>query len=189
LAKKGETSSAIAHFSRVIELNPRYITAYVNLAIIQYHQGRVSEAEKILLKALEIDRDYSYAHNNLGIIRANKGDIEDAIHHYLVAVRNNPTFLQARVNLSEAYEKAGFYHRAIAEYDVLVKMMPDNKAPIYYRMAGLYALLSNFDESEKYLELALTNGLDVFKSIESDARFKDFKKGSNYNNLASAFRH
>jgi protein O-mannosyl-transferase len=183
LAKKGDPLNASRHFSKVIEINPFYIAAYVNLAIVQYHQGDRGEAEKLLLKALELDQNDSNAHNNLGIIRADQGKTEEAIRHYVLAIKSKPDLVQARVNLSEAYEKAGLYPQAIAEFGVLSTMMPDNKASLSYRIAGLYALQGNFSECDKALEGALKQGLDVFVHLESDAKFNDFRKTTLYAHL------
>jgi protein O-mannosyl-transferase len=180
LAKKDDPLNASVHFSRVIEINPRYRDAYINLAIIQYHRGDKNEAEKLLLKALALDPDDGNAHNNLGLIRALQGNSDEAIRHYKLAVKNKPSLVQARVNLSKAYEKAGLYREAIAEYGLLGTMMPDNKALISYRIAGLHALQGNFRDCERTLETALTQGLDVFTDIESDERFNDFRKSTCY---------
>ncbi len=163
--------------------HPHYIAAYVNLAILQYHRGDIGEAEKLLLKALELDPDDGNAHNNLGIIRADQGKPEEAIRHYLLAVKNKPALIQARVNLSEAYEKAGHYTQAIAAYEALSRMMPDNRANLSYRIAGLYALQGQFRECESALEIALQQGLDVFIPLESDEKFNDFRKTTHYAHL------
>ena len=188
LAKKGDTLNASLHFSRVIAINPHYRAAYVNLAIIRYVGGDITEAEKLLLKALELDQNDGYAHLNLGIIRADQGKPEEAIRHYVRAVKNKPALVQARVNLSEAYEKAGYYSQAIAEYGVLSTMVPDNKAHLSYRIAGLYALQDQFGECERALEIALKQGLDVFTPMESDKKFGAFRKTAHYSNLLALQR-
>ena len=180
LAKKGEPLNAADHFSRVIKVNPHYIGAYVNLALLQYQRGDIGEAEKLLLKALELDPDDGYAHNNLGIIRADQGKSEEAIHHYLLAAKNKPALIQARINLAEAYEKDGHLPQAIVAYEALSRMMPDNRANLFYRIAGLYALQGLFGECKSALEIALQQGLDVFIHLESDDKFKDFRKSTHY---------
>jgi Flp pilus assembly protein TadD len=183
LAKKGDPLGAAAHFSRVIKIAPHYTAAYINLAIIEYHRGDIGEAEKLLMKALELDPDDGNAHNNLGLIRADQGKPEEAISHYLLAVKNKPVLVQARVNLAAAYEKTGRYSEAIGEYGALSRMMPDNRAALSYRIAGLYALQGQFRECESALEIALKQGLDVFSHVESDEKFNDFRKTSYYADL------
>jgi protein O-mannosyl-transferase len=183
LAKKGDTLGAATHFSRVIKIEPHYTAAYVNLAILQHHRGAIGEAETLLLKALELDPDDGNAHNNLGIICADQGKPEEAIRHYLLAVKNKPALIQARVNLAAAYEKTRRYTQAIAAYEALGRLMPDNRAALSYRIAGLYVLQGQFRECERALEIALQHGLDVFIPLESDDRFNDFRKTTHYAHL------
>ena len=62
-------------------------------------------------------------------------------------------------------------------------MMPENQASLSYRIAGLYARQGRFGESESALEIALQQGLDVFKLLESDDKFKDFRETTHYAHL------
>ena len=188
LAKKGDPLTASAHFARVIQINPHYSAAYINLAILHYQRGDIGEAEKLLLKALELDPDDGNAHNNLGLIRAHQGKTDEAIRYYLLAVKNKPALIQARINLAEAYEKAGDYTQAIVAYERLSRMMPENRASLSYRIAGLYARQGRFGECKSALEIALQQGLDVFIYLESDEKFKDFMKTTQYPHLRETQR-
>jgi predicted TPR repeat methyltransferase len=50
-----------ASLRRALELNPEYVSAHVNLGLLQYRRGHVSEAMKTWERALEIDPKHQFA--------------------------------------------------------------------------------------------------------------------------------
>jgi tetratricopeptide (TPR) repeat protein len=180
LLRKGDYINAGSYFSRVIAINPNDTHAYATLGWTQAQRGYPNEAKELLEKALELEPDDGYSQNVLGAILTGQGRMEEAIRHFQMAVEKNPNYVEARMNLSLTYEKAGLYDRAIAEYKVLSTMAQADKKITNYRIAGVFAQQNKYEECNRYLEISLKHGFNVFGHLKSDERFKTFRETAIY---------
>ncbi|MBE3087439.1 MAG: tetratricopeptide repeat protein [Bacteroidetes bacterium] len=180
LVAKKDDKKAIVYFQKAIALNPNLIHPYIHLSLIQSRAGNTAEAVKFMTKALNIDKNNLDAHYNFGIILAKQGKYEEAISHFSFVIKRDPGNVSARLNLAQAYQDAGLYSQAMAQYETLDKTISHNKGYIYYGIAGVYAQQKKYEECAAYLETSLKDGFNVLEYLESDIRFKNFRKTPAY---------
>ena len=82
----GQFDEAIAHYQRVLELEPRYAEAHNNLGAALANRGRMDEAIAHWRQALEIKPDYAQAGINLADVLAARGLRDEALAHYQAAL-------------------------------------------------------------------------------------------------------
>lgn len=70
------------YYLKCIQFNPKYFSAYYNLAILYKNQDRVDDAVIWYKKAIEANPRYSYAYNNLGNIYKNRTEYAKAVDCY-----------------------------------------------------------------------------------------------------------
>lgn len=63
---------ALSYYQKCIAANPKYHSAYYNIAIVYKRMNKVDDAIYWYQKAIEINPRYSYAYNNLGNIYKNQ---------------------------------------------------------------------------------------------------------------------
>ncbi len=85
-------------YRRAIELAPTDPSSRFNLALLDYQQGRFSEAGDELKKVLELSPRHGRAHYQLGIIYAAKGERSKAVEQYARAFAADPTLTFASNN-------------------------------------------------------------------------------------------
>lgn len=59
---------ALKYYTKCIEVNPKYHSAYYNMAIVYKREKKMQDAINWYQKAIEANPRYSYAYNNLGNI-------------------------------------------------------------------------------------------------------------------------
>ena len=76
---KGQYTQAIFHFSKAIEIDPKFFDAYNNRGKAYHSRGDFNKAISDYNKAIEIDLRFTDAYNNRGNAHAGKGQYEQAI--------------------------------------------------------------------------------------------------------------
>jgi tetratricopeptide (TPR) repeat protein len=97
--KAFDFDSAIADFTRAIELNPNDDSAYTNRGGAHYEKAEFDHAIADLNKALEINPKSALAYSNLGWTYEAMHDERKAIAHYRKALEIDPSLEAARDNL------------------------------------------------------------------------------------------
>ena len=102
----GELPEAVAVYQRVINLDPTYDAAYVNLSLIFIAVDDLDSAKPLLQQVLELpDREefpasvHAIAHYNLGIIQFRRGAMVEALSETEQALAIAPDFEQAQTFL------------------------------------------------------------------------------------------
>lgn len=119
----GDREGAVAAFQRALHLNPHYVEARLNLAIVLNDLGRYDEA----LREFEMDRPRDPDHENLspevrahlaeshallGDTYRNLGLLVDASQEFRKALRYAPQFLDIKNKLGATYAEMGLYQDA-----------------------------------------------------------------------------
>jgi type II secretory pathway component GspD/PulD (secretin) len=73
---------AIRNFSKVIELDNKYIAAYNTLGIIYEQEGQPQKAEAMYLKAVSINPRYAPVYYNLALLNEDKQDFAKALAYW-----------------------------------------------------------------------------------------------------------
>src|ERR1700755_307305 len=74
----GDLDTAIRDYQRVIELQPKFFDAEVNLAVALVHEGRFDEAIRHYRAALQLQPSNAAVRLNLGLAYYKKNDPADA---------------------------------------------------------------------------------------------------------------
>ena len=185
VARKDE-AGAIPYFQKALAINPKLVNALIHLGLIESNRGDMDAALSHLEKALKIDPDNLETHNNYGTILSTHGKHDEAIPHYAFVLKRDPEHVPARINMSQAYEEAGRYDEAMAEYLTLDRTIKHKKGYIYYRIARVLSQQKNFEECEKYLEMALNDGFDASELMKSDKGFVLFRATKAYHRFSES---
>jgi tetratricopeptide (TPR) repeat protein len=133
----GEPERALDAFDRALELNPRYIEAYIHKALVLNELGREREAGLAFAAAEESrgpDRDgipqhhaakLANEHAALGDAYAEAGAMTSAIGQYRAALHLGPTFHDLRFRLARLLLEAGRSLEAREELETVVAARPD----------------------------------------------------------------
>jgi tetratricopeptide (TPR) repeat protein len=99
LDAQGQTTKAVEHYQRALELDPKLARAHNNLGSIVSSRDPAL-AIKHFEAALSVDPQYVEALGNLGNALARSGRYGDAISCYRRALEIRPDFAPARRNLA-----------------------------------------------------------------------------------------
>ena len=115
--KNNELRQAQSLLQDVINQQPSFSNAHVNLGIVFLKNKSLSEAENSFLHALRINPKNVYALNQLGILQRQQGDFSAAKLSYEKAIDINSDYAFAHLNLGILYDLY-FYDlpKAIDEY-------------------------------------------------------------------------
>jgi tetratricopeptide (TPR) repeat protein len=156
LGLAGQPEAALEEFDRALALNPAYVEAHLNRAIMLNDLGRYDEAREAFRHAWDCDhsagRQFSRSvsarlanlHMELGDLYADLGSYPDAVDQYRSAAGLRPDFLDIRTKLA----------KALMEYRRLGEAEEE-----------LRGVLS---ENPDYVEARVTLGLVYYRSGQHD---------------------
>ncbi len=125
LGREGKINEAIPHFSKAIELNPKYAEALNNLGAAEYSLGRTVEAEKRIREALRLKPGYTEARFNLGLSLHSLGRLDEAVAEYAAVLRFSPDDAEANNHMGAALLSLGRRDEAIRRFETALKLKPD----------------------------------------------------------------
>jgi tetratricopeptide (TPR) repeat protein len=123
----GEKQRAIALYEEIIEIDPQYAAAYINLGTINFHLRQFARAEELYRRATEADSGYVLAFFDLGNVLDELERLGESIAAYHRAVALAPRYADAHYNLALAYERTGERRLALRHWQAYVKL--DNSGP------------------------------------------------------------
>lgn len=98
--KSGQAREAIDALRLALEVEPQYVEARLNLAVILKLQGELADAIVECRRVIERDPANATAHSELGHILKDMGQHTEAITSYRRALAINPGIAQAQSNLA-----------------------------------------------------------------------------------------
>jgi tetratricopeptide (TPR) repeat protein len=107
---------AAREFRRVVAIEPKYVTARVNLSAALYQLKRYDESAAEARAALRLDARNADAYVNLGLAQAAEGQPSDARASLVRALEIDKHHAAAHYNLALQYEKAGELALALDHY-------------------------------------------------------------------------
>ncbi len=111
--------------NRALQLNPRFIRAYVNLGNAQYGSGDLDEAKRTFKKAAEVAPNDPLPYFSLGILADDRGKHQDAISYYRRSLEVDPKFEDALYNLAAVYADLRRFDEAKALLEKLLVLNPN----------------------------------------------------------------
>ena len=101
-AATGDQKLAARFYKRVVDLEPGYVEAWLNLGVCLKNAGQPGDAVVAYRKAIELKPGLPEAHNNLGLALQQAGDHEAAVAALEEAVRLRPGYGRAHANLAQS---------------------------------------------------------------------------------------
>ena len=116
---------AIAHFRKVLTINPKDAMAYFNVGNIQKQQKKYGAEIESYKKALSIRPDHAESYNNMGSALKAIGDLTAAIDSFKQALKIKPNFAEAYYNLGVALQETGELDDSIKSYTKACEIKPN----------------------------------------------------------------
>lgn len=113
---------AMAAYHKVLEIDPNFAPAHINLGTIHYNAQDYLKAEHHYRKAIECDPRYALAYFDLGNVLDETGRIPDAIQSYKTALTLAPTYADAHYNIALAYERTRDPRKALMHWRAYIKL-------------------------------------------------------------------
>ena len=123
----GEKPRAIALYEEILELDPDYAPASINLGTLHFHMRQYGRAEEFYRRATIADPDYVLAYFDLGNVLDELERLDESIAAYCKAVALAPRYADAHYNLALAYERKGLHRPALRHWQCYVRL--DNHGP------------------------------------------------------------
>jgi tetratricopeptide (TPR) repeat protein len=118
----GEKYRAIALYEELLNIDPEYAAACINLGTIYFHMRQYNRAEELYRHATEIDPGYVLAYFDLGNVLDELERLDESIAAYREAVRISPRYADAHYNLALAYERTGQHRSALRHWQAYIKI-------------------------------------------------------------------
>ena len=159
LALIGRQSEALIAFDRALELNPRYIEAHLNRAILLNDMGRAEEAAGAFRSAEQLGRPdesgfpamvanrLANSHASLGHDYRAAGAMDEAIAQYRRALKLRPAFADVRLSLARALLERGRLGEAADALDAVLSVRPEWLEAMLLRGLAAY-LLGDLDGAD-----------------------------------------
>jgi tetratricopeptide (TPR) repeat protein len=120
--EQGRKQAAMGFYGKILDLDPGYTAALINLGTLHYHQKQYSRAEELYRQATEADASYVLAFFDLGNVLDELQRPDESIDAYKRAIRLAPAYADAHYNLALAYERKGERRRALTHWQIYVRL-------------------------------------------------------------------
>jgi tetratricopeptide (TPR) repeat protein len=120
--ESGEKLHAIHLYEEILNIDPEYAAAYINLGTINFHLRYFGRAEELYRRATEADPSYVLAFFDLGNVLDELQRPIESIAAYSRAVSLAPQYADAHYNLALAYERQAEGRRALRHWQAYVKL-------------------------------------------------------------------
>jgi cytochrome c-type biogenesis protein CcmH/NrfG len=120
-------SGARALVQQAIDLKFNYTDALFFLVQMETDEGNLAGAIKQAERASQLTPRDPTVFFRLGLLRYSNSDYTGAISAFEAAVILDNSYLNARYYLAQSYQKAGRSSDARTQYEILLKVLPDNQ--------------------------------------------------------------
>jgi tetratricopeptide (TPR) repeat protein len=120
-----EKIRAIQIYQQIMERDPNFAPAWINLGTIHFHLREFAWAEELYRHATEIDPNYVLAFFDLGNVLDELQRPMESIVAYKRAVELSPGYADAHYNLALAYERRGEERSALRHWQAYGKLDKD----------------------------------------------------------------
>ncbi|MGI5817877.1 MAG: tetratricopeptide repeat protein [Armatimonadota bacterium] len=123
----GDLSRAIEVFSALVEDEPDYAAAHVNLGNAYYTRGDFAAAAAHFARAHELQPDTPKVLLNHAAAKSAIDELDAAIDLLIEALTIDPEFRDVHYNLAIAYWRKGRIPEAMAELEMELALHPDHE--------------------------------------------------------------
>ena len=200
LLRAGKSNEAIQEFTRVIELDPTLVEAYLNRGTAWHDKRKPDKAIEDYNIAIELDPNDDLAYNNRGNAWSDKGEYDKAIENFNKAIELNPNLVFAYSNRGNVWNNKQELNKAIEDFNKAIELNP-NDAPTYSNRGITWGNKGEYDKAiedyNKAIELepndapAYNNrGYALFEKKKYEEAIANFDKAIELDpNLAQAYNN
>ncbi len=123
----GDKTRAIALYEEILDIDPSYAAAHINLGTLHFHLRQFGRAEELYRRATLADPGYVLAFFDLGNVLDELQRLDESIAAYRQAVALSPRYADAHYNLALACERKGEFRSALRHWQAYIKL--DNRGP------------------------------------------------------------
>jgi tetratricopeptide (TPR) repeat protein len=105
--------AAQAAYEHAVELEPDYVSAWINLGRLLHARHDEKKAEVVYRRGIQECGANPVLFFNLGVVLEDLGKIDDAIDAYQAAITEDPSMADGHFNLARLYEAQGKEQHAI----------------------------------------------------------------------------
>ena len=122
----GQYAKSLKHYRRALRLNPKNITARINLGMALTALGQMRIAEQEFQNVLKLDPAQGEALNNLASIYGRTGRLAEATQTYEKLLRSHPDNAIAHLNLGWTYYNLGKFDDAEDRFRKVLRLEPES---------------------------------------------------------------
>jgi Tfp pilus assembly protein PilF len=153
--QKGDLQSAIAHYEKAVEIEPRLYPALNNLGAIYEIEKDHKRAEEALRKALEIDPGDGEGYFNLGHVFYEEGRYAEALAQLQEGLKRSPNSAMGHFFLGSTYFKLGKLGQAESSLKRAASLDPQGMPKAHLQLANVYLQGRNLVAASQELETYL----------------------------------
>jgi spermidine synthase/tetratricopeptide (TPR) repeat protein len=116
LLSQGKTDECMVAFEKAIQLDPKLLEAYINLAIAKGQKSLFPEVVEILNRAEKLSTNNAQVYFNRGYAYALQDKYEASLKDFNKAITINPNYGQAYLLRGRTYQTMGKIAEACADY-------------------------------------------------------------------------
>ena len=154
---------AAQDYQAVLERNPEFYIAYIQLGVVTYELGELDKAVEAIEAGIELaeksDTNPTAAYLELGRIYQRAGDLDLAQDAYWQAVSRNTHVDRIYLYYAEFIEEQGEFDAALWAYKQMVEVSI-NKGWAYGELAGFYQRRGILNQALMNYERAIDNNQD-----------------------------
>ncbi len=146
-------SESAEAFRKAIELNPTYLSSFVNLGYVYCELGQYDEAAQILESALLLDPRAEEAYCNLGVVYLRQDKLDLAEVNLRKAVTLKPFYVNALYNLSIVFIKKNRLTSGYLCLSKILEFIPEDIRSLR-SIASLHLESKNYSQALFYITKA-----------------------------------
>ncbi len=150
----GRLEEARARYESVLEIDPDYVQAHVNLVAVHGALGNYDRSERHYRRSVELDPSIAEAHYNHGVARHFAEDYQAAATAFEKALELNPQHADAYSNLATTLEQLGRHDEASRHYRSALEENPAQPMANFH-LGRILAEAGRYREAVPYLERAV----------------------------------
>jgi len=143
LQVQGRFKAAWIEFSKCIDIDENFKSAYEGRAVVNLQMGNTFGAFLDINKALKIEASAEFL-TNRGVINQFMGDIVNAMRDYQAAIKKDPSYSLAYYNAANLYLGHRQFQQALEYYDRAIGW-DENDESAYINRAVTRVMMKNFD--------------------------------------------
>lgn len=147
--KKKEYEIAQNNFSEALKINPRFISAKLNLGIVYQNLGKSEEALNCFKEIIKNNNTLPAVYNNMGFTLYTQNKYSEAIKELNKAIELKNDYAEAFLNLGMVYLNLKKYEAAIKFFNQ--SLVHDNKlTSVYFYLGECYKKIDNINKALSY---------------------------------------